>query len=219
MRHFSLPVPVARHTLGVLLAPLATVLIALTSLLHGGTPCKVGTHPAAVDLAVVTVGTDEHLGTARKACAKIESTNRLGIHRLAPCQADQEWTGCPSRGMGYLMHIPCSGFAGGSAGKNLSGFGLAPPPSFLRGKAVLPYLLSRAFAPERMSPPSSSAKPDSLRQPRYFAASGARHAFDGIRSCRTKSVRQGLPPRLLPPNFAILPAKIASWRSICASVC
>jgi len=28
-----------------------------------------------------------------------------------------------------------------------------------------------------------------------------------------KTVRQGLPPRLLPPNFAIPPAKPATWRS------
>lgn len=134
MRHFSFPLPVAGHPLCVPLASLPAVLVAPASLLQSDVARDVGTCTAAVDLAVVAVGANEHLDTARQARAKIESTNWCGIHRLAPCQADQEWTGRPTRAMGYSMHIPCSGFAGGSAGKNLSGFGLAPPPSFLRGK-------------------------------------------------------------------------------------
>jgi len=149
MRHSSFSFPVARHPLGVLLASPAAALVAPASLLQGGVPRNVGTLPAAVDLAVVAAGANEHLGTAFKPRAKIESTNWFGIHRLAPCQADQEWTGRPTRWMGYLMHIPpYSGFAGGCAGKNLSGFGLAPPPSFLRGKG-------RFTAP---SPPSACSR-------------------------------------------------------------
>ena len=188
MRHFSFSFPVARHPLGVLSAALATVLIAPAGLLQRGVPRNVGTPPTAVDLAVVAVGANEHLGTARKARAKIESTNWFGIHRLAPCQADQEWTGRPTRWMGYLMHIPPTrGLQGAAPVKTCQVLGWRRPRLFCAAKAVLPHLHSKPLAPERTSPPSSPSKPDSLRQPRHFAASGARHAFGGIRSCRTKS--------------------------------
>ena len=136
---------------------------------------------------MVPVGANEHLSTRRKARAKIESTNWCGIHRLAPCQADQEWTERPTRAMGYSMHIPCSGFAGGAPVKTCEVLGWRRPRLFCAAKAVLPQPLSRALAPERTSRHHCPANPDSLRQPRLFAASGARHAFGGIRSCRTKS--------------------------------
>lgn len=133
MRHFSFALTVTRHPLGMSLTTRATVLIAPTRLEQGDAARNIGARPTAVDLAAVAAGTDQHLRAAGEACAKIESTNCCGPHRLAPCQADQQWTGRPPGAMRYLMHIPCSGFAGGGAGKNLSGFGLAPPPSFLRG--------------------------------------------------------------------------------------
>jgi hypothetical protein len=113
MRHFSFSLPVECHPLRVSLASLPTVLVAPTGLFQGDVARNVGTRTAAVDLAVVAVRANKHLGTARETRAKIESTNWCGIHRLAPCQADQEWTRCPPSGMGYLMHIPLLGVCRG----------------------------------------------------------------------------------------------------------
>jgi hypothetical protein len=89
MRHFSFPLPVSGHPLGVLLPPLAAALVAPAGLLQGGGARNLGTPPAAVNLATVAVGANQRLGVAREARTKIESTNRSGTHRLAPCQADQ----------------------------------------------------------------------------------------------------------------------------------
>ncbi|WP_426212630.1 hypothetical protein, partial [Massilia sp. TWP1-3-3] len=195
MRHFTFPIPVASHPLRMSMSSLPTVLVALASLFERDVARYVGTRTAAVDLAMVAIGAHEHLDAASKARAKIESTNWCGIHRLAPCQADQEWTGRPTRAMGYLMHIPRSGFAGGAPVKTCEVLGWRRPRLFCTAKAVLPQPLSRALAPERTSRHHCPTNPDSLRQPRLFAASGARHAFGGIRSYRTK----GRPARATAP--------------------
>lgn len=158
MRHFSFPLPVAGHPLRVSLASLPTVLVAPASLYQRHVARNVGTCTAAVDLAMVAVGANEHLGTARKARAKIESTNWCGIHRLAPCQADQQWTGRPTGAMGYSMHIPCSGFAGGAPVK-LVRFWVGAAPDFSARQR--PFYRSRS--PRRLlqnEPPVIIAQPN-----------------------------------------------------------
>ena len=78
------------------------------------------------------------------------------------------------------------GLQGAAPVKTCEVLGWRRPRLFCAAKAVVPQPLSEALAPERTSRHHFPTKPDSLRQPRHFAASGARHAFGGIRSCRTK---------------------------------
>lgn len=135
MRHFSFPLPIAGHPPSVIEPPLAAALVAPAGILQRDVARDVGAFAAAVDLAMVAAGANERLGAARETPTKIASTNRKGIHRLAPCQADQLWTGRPPVGMGYLIHIPYWGLQGTAPVKLVKVWVGAVPAFFCAAKS------------------------------------------------------------------------------------